>query len=160
MRLLEYTAMCIEMVYVPNGSFYAGDNFSNQTFRAAYQPIWEKCDLVKIDGKNKFESDLIKPRIGRLSNPPENAANHVNMNGSTSTENAWISGQSGDQGYWQVTFPKEVTVRYFGISGVAGHTAPKNLNCTVKGEMMPLGRDRFIRVPLRSGCPVRPILIR
>ncbi len=125
LRLLEYTAMCIEMVYVPNGSFYAGDNFSNQTFRAAYQPIWEKCDLVKIDGKNKFESDLIKPRIGRLSNPPENAANHVNMNGSTSTENAWISGQSGDQGYWQVTFPKEVTVRYFGISGVAGHTAPK-----------------------------------
>lgn len=120
---LEYTAMCIEMVYVPNGSFYAGDNSSNQTFKAAYQPIWEKYDLIKIDGKNKFESDLIIPRAGRLANPPENAANHVNMYGSNA-ENAWISGRSDGKGYWMVTFPNEVAVRYFGISGVSGRSAP------------------------------------
>ena len=123
LKQLEYTAMCIEMVYVPNGSFYAGDNYSEQTFKAAYQPIWEQYDLVKIDGKNVFESDLIAPRVGRLANPPSNAANHVNMNG-TSTENAWISGRSDGLGYWQVDFPDPVTVRYFGISAVSGSKAP------------------------------------
>ena len=123
LKQLEYTAMCIEMVYVPNGSFYAGDNSSEQTFKAAYQPIWEKYDLVKIDGKNVFESDLIAPRVGRLANPPSNAANHVNMNGN-STENAWISGRSDGLGYWQVNFPDPVTVRYFGISAVANSAIP------------------------------------
>lgn len=123
LRQLEYTAMCIEMVYVPNGSFYAGDNYSDQTFKAAYQPIWEKYDLVKIDGKNVFESDLIAPRVGRLPNPPSNAANHVNMNG-TSTENAWISGRGDGLGYWQVSFPDQVTVRYFGISAVQSSATP------------------------------------
>lgn len=124
LKELEYTAMCIEMVYVPNGSFYAGDNFSDQTFKAAYQPIWEKYDLVKIDGKNKFESDLIAPRIGRLANPPENAANHVNMHNVNNVENAWVSGRSDGKGYWQISFPNEVTVRYFGISGVYGRPVP------------------------------------
>lgn len=125
LKSLEYSAMCIEMVYVPNGAFYAGDNYSDQTFKAAYQPIWEKYDLVKVDGINKFESDLIAPRIGRLSNPPENAANHVNMhNGNSNVENAWVSGRSDGKGYWQVSFPQEVTVRYFGISGVRGYSTP------------------------------------
>lgn len=125
LKLLEYTAMCIEMVYVPSGSFYAGDNSSNQTFKAAYQPIWEKYDLVKLDGKNTFDSDQIKPRVGRLSYPPENAANHVNMSTSgNNAENAWYSSRADGKGYWQISFPNEVTVRYFGISGVSGYPAP------------------------------------
>lgn len=132
-KLLEYSAMCIEMVYVPNGSFYVGDNFSEQTLKAAYQPIWEQYDLVKIDGKNVFESDLIKPRIGRLANPPENAANHVNMNGG-SVENAWISSRSDGKGYWQVSFPNDVTVKYFGISGVYGYSAPTKFALYGKGK--------------------------
>ena len=123
LRQLEYTAMCIEMVYVPNGSFYAGDNYSEQTFKAAYQPIWEQYDLVKIDGKNTFESDLIPPRVGRLANPPSNAANHVNMNG-RSTENAWISGKADGLGFWSVSFPEQKTVRYFGISAVENSAIP------------------------------------
>ncbi len=126
LRQLDYTAMCIEMVYVPNGSFYVGDNYSNNTFKAAYQPIWEKYDLVKIDGKNSFNSDLLPPRIGRLANPPEKAANHVNMNVSgNSRENAWVSGRSDSLGFWQISFPEEKTVRYFGISGVSGGPVPQ-----------------------------------
>ncbi|MDE5611063.1 MAG: hypothetical protein K2I90_03480 [Odoribacter sp.] len=157
LRQLEYTAMCIEMVYVPNGSFYAGDNYSEQTFKAAYQPIWEQYDLVKIDGKNTFESDLIAPRVGRLANPPSNAANHVNMNG-TSTENAWISGRADGLGYWQVAFPDAVTVRYFGISAVANSGIPtsfalfgKNKNDAAwTGPIYEGTKDDWLRGPADS----------
>ncbi|MDE7073606.1 MAG: hypothetical protein K2O69_00910, partial [Odoribacter sp.] len=157
LKQLEYTAMCIEMVYVPNGSFYAGDNYSEQTFKAAYQPIWEKYDLVKIDGKNVFESDLIAPRVGRLTYPPSNAANHVNMNG-TNAENAWVSGRSDGLGYWQVNFPEQVTVRYFGISAVANSPIPtsfalfgKNRNDAAwTGPIYEGTKDEWLRGPSDS----------
>lgn len=120
---VEYTAMCIEMVYVPNGLFYAGDNYSSQTLKSSYQPILEKWDLIKLDGKIKYDSDVIPPKNGRLANPPENAANHVNVYGSN-RENAWSS--SDINGFWKVTFPSPVTVRYFGVSAASGSAVPSS----------------------------------
>lgn len=117
---VEYTAMCIEMVYVPNGVFYAGDNSSKNTLQSAYRPILEKWDLINLNSNLKFDADGTVE--AQQSYPPQNAANHVNMNSVKNIENAWYATQTAAR--WQVTFPSEVTVKWFGVSGVAGYPAP------------------------------------
>lgn len=118
---VEFTAMCIETVYVPNGAFYIGDNYSNKTLASGYRPIHEKWDLIKDDGKTIFGGDGDPTTVHYQTYPPSNAANRVNMNG-TNLENAWYATQSDAR--WLVTFREPKTVRYFGVSGVAGRPVP------------------------------------
>ncbi|MDL2283343.1 hypothetical protein LJB94_02375, partial [Odoribacter sp. OttesenSCG-928-G04] len=119
---VEYTAMCIEMVYVPNGAFYLGDNYSNRTFQASYKPIPERLDIIKNDGTMTFDGDALANTDDFLNYPPSNAANRINMSG-TSKENAWYSSQTKN-GYWQVQFKEPKTIRYFGLSGISNVAAP------------------------------------
>lgn len=116
---VEYIAMCIEMVYIPNGLFYAGDNYSKNTLQSSYRPILEKWDLIGLHSGLKFDADGTVE--SRQNFPPENAANHVNSNGKN-IENAWYATQTAAR--WQVIFPREVTVKSFGVSGVSGYSAP------------------------------------
>lgn len=130
---VEYQACCIEMVYVPMGSFCLGDGISEKTFQRAYRPILEEWDCLSSDttemsywATGNSASDAYK------AYPPENAANRINNN--YDVANAWKATESGES-VWQVNFKnKPRCIRWFGVSGLRNGARPKTWRLRAKNE--------------------------
>lgn len=118
---VKYTAMCIEMVYVPKGAFHIGDMYSKNTLGKVYRPILPEWDLIKNDGSMQFYATGDPSSAHYRTYPPSNAANRVNETRAVYS-NAWYATQGAGARWW-VVFPQPKRVTYFAISGAAGHQA-------------------------------------
>lgn len=119
------SAMAIEMVYVPQGAFRAGDSQRGKHFHHKYLPIPEKWDIVS-DQYTIITKDNVKTP-GYL---PEFAANHLNDQDRTTLPptNAWVGDGSSDQ-FWCIDFGEKngkltnekKTVSYIAIESAPGY---------------------------------------
>lgn len=112
------SAMAIEMVYVPQGAFRAGDPVSVNSFRNKYQGIPAKFDIL-----NERLKINVKDNIVNAENPPAYALNRINdiTNGKS---NAWVGTTEADQ-YFQIDFGTKTPVKYMAVESMPGY-APKS----------------------------------
>lgn len=119
---IEMSLQCIEMVYVPQGAYYLGDGVSAKTFRKKQRLILPEWDVIDShDPTQKFKA----------STPYSAGAAYCNVSGpanrvaepygdvNIATGNVFYS--AAGEGYWQVEFGTPKTIRYFSVSGLAGH---------------------------------------
>ncbi len=119
---IEMSLQCIEMVYVPQGAFYLGDGVSSKTFRKKLRQILPEWDLIDShDPTQKFTASPVSNAIYSITGPANRVSEDIN-NGGATTGNTYYSA-ANIEGYWQVEFATPKTVRYFGVSGLYGHTA-------------------------------------
>lgn len=128
---VEYTAMCMEMVYIPSGPYWLGDGRSKKTFKNNYQRISPKYDLIRQDGILKFEASGDKSSKDYKQYPPENAADRISESRNV-MDNAWYATTASC--WWKVEFDTPKTVRYFGVSGVSGRTSNRPTSWNFEGS--------------------------
>lgn len=119
----------IEMVFIPKGPFYAGDNaYSQKSLRLQNLPFPAAYDIAN---SGYFVTSRIP--VSEV-NPASNAVNHVNDVTNTTT-NAWVGNGSTTQ-WWLIDFysdanknpipgAKKRTVKYVAIAGIPGHIPGK-----------------------------------
>lgn len=152
---LNWAGTGIEMVFVPRGPFYAGDNhYSGKSLRMNNMPFPAEYDIAN-DGyftvSRVPQSDV---------NPASNAVNHVN-DLTNSTTNAWVGNGTTTQ-WWMIDFlsdpdknpipgAEKRTVNYIAISGIPGHIPAK---WSFEGSDSYMGGGD-LWVPLRAGTETR-----
>ncbi len=111
------SAMALEMVYVPQGAFRAGDSQTGTHFHHKYMPIPEKWDVVSGDYRL-----LTKNNQYNSAYPPQFATNHMNDTDRTKPTNAWVGDDSADQ-LLCIDFGEanKKTIRYFAIESIPGY---------------------------------------
>lgn len=117
------SAMAIEMVYVPQGAFRAGDSQRGKHFHHKYMDIPEKWDIVSEEYNIQTKENYINP-----SYPPQFAANRMNDVDRTKPTNAWVGDKTANQ-FWRIDFGmkngqptgEKKTVRYIAIEGIPGY---------------------------------------
>lgn len=128
---VEYTAMCIEMVYIPTGSYWLGDGDSKKTFKTNCQWLSPEYDLIRQDGTMKFEASGDKSSNDYRQYPPDNAADHISESRNV-MDNAWYATTASS--WWRVEFDTPKRVRYFGVSGVSGRTSNRPTSWNFEGS--------------------------
>lgn len=102
----------IEMVYVPNGVFAAGDGHSANSFLPVEQELHgfmpEEADIVTNDSGYVITA-------AHSYYPATNAASRVNDPIYSATA-SWYS-YSLVETFWKIDFTRQRTVRFFGVSG-------------------------------------------
>lgn len=117
------SAMAIEMVYVPQGAFRAGDSQRGKHFHHKYMDIPEKWDIVSEEYAMQTKENYVNP-----SYPPQFAANRMNDVDRTKPTNAWVGDKTANQ-FWRIDFGmkngqptgEKKTVRYIAIEGIPGY---------------------------------------
>lgn len=160
---VEYTAMCIEMVYTPSGPYWLGDGYSKNTFKSNCQWLSPEYDLIKSDGTMKFDASGDKTSAAYNQYPPENAANRINESRNI-IDNAWYATTASC--WWSVEFDTPKMVRYFGVSGVSGRTSNRptswNFEGSVDGRswtnLRSCSQDEWFIVSTGNSYPVGKVL--
>lgn len=136
---IEMSLQCIEMVYVPQGAFYLGDGISRNSFRKKFRQILPEWDL--IDSRDTTQKYSASPRYDdgypySVSGPANRVSEEGYRDTRVATGNIYFTAR-GD-GFWQVEFAEPKTVRYFGVSGMAGHESYRpntwELQASMDGE--------------------------
>lgn len=111
------SAMALEMVYVPQGAFRAGDSQTGTHFHHKDMPIPGEWDVVSGDYRILTKNNLVNPTY-----PPQFATNRMNDTDRTKPTNAWLGDDSADQ-IWCIDFgaTNKKTIRYFAIEGIPGY---------------------------------------
>lgn len=136
---IEYSLMCIEMVYIPRGPFWVGDGVAEQRFRRNYFEIPEEWDIIKNDGVQQHWANGDRKTSHYVEYNPDKAANHINAGTrNASLQNSWYSYPSDAAAtpYWKVDFGLGVKkeVKYFGVSGLPGYPAYRPTTWKLKGS--------------------------
>ncbi len=126
---LSWSGMGIEMVFVPRGPFFAGDNtYSAQSFRLKNLEFPAQYDIA---GDGYFTASRVEE--SRV-NPASLAVNKVN-DVTNSTTNSWVGNGSTSQ-WWMIDFyldqnkkpisgAKKRMIRYIALAGLPGRTPRK-----------------------------------
>ena len=121
---IEMSLQCIEMVYVPQGAYYLGDGVSTKTFRKKLRQILPEWDVIDShDPTQKFTASTAYTPGSPTSDPASLANRVVETYGHTGVATGNIFYSAPGEGYWQVEFATPKTIRYFGVSGVAGYAS-------------------------------------
>lgn len=116
---IEMSLQCIEMVYVPQGTYYLGDGVSTKTFRKKLRQILPEWDLIDShDPTQKFSASAsITPGASYAdASAPANRVSEAYGHSGVATGNIFYS--AAGEGFWQVEFATPKTIRYFGVSGL------------------------------------------
>ncbi|MEG2555646.1 MAG: FISUMP domain-containing protein [Odoribacter sp.] len=109
------SAMAIEMVYIPQGAFRAGDSKSTgNRFAHKFLPIPAASDLMS-------ESFPVETKENKINTtyPPAYAANRMNDNDRTTRTNCWV-GDGSDKQFLRYDMKTAQTVRYIAVESVPG----------------------------------------
>lgn len=120
---IEMSLQCIEMVYVPQGAYYLGDGASKNSLRKKFRQILPEWDLIDSKDKTqKYKASTMYSNnfIYSVSGPANRVSEGYNHSG-VATGNIYFTA-AGNNAFWQVEFAEPKTVRYFGVSGLYGHT--------------------------------------
>lgn len=126
---LTWAGIGIEMVYIPRGPFYAGDNnYSEKSLRLQNRTFPAKYDIA-----NTGYWTTSRVPVSDV-NPSSNAVNHVNDITSSNT-NAWVGNGTISQ-WWLIDFYSDAnknlipgatkkTINYIALAGLPGHIPGK-----------------------------------
>lgn len=110
MDSIYVAAYAVEMVYVPYGAYYLGDDFSNGTFvKGVRSVIPEEKDVV--DNQSGYE--ITASGYYSAAHLPIYASDHVNN--SIYPASNWYHHTSSV--WWKIDFKVEKTIKYFGVTG-------------------------------------------
>lgn len=119
---IEMSLQCIEMVYVPQGAYYLGDGASKNSLKKKFRQILPEWDLIDSHDKTqKYTASSAQYPNGyaySVSGPANRVTENYGHSG-VATGNIYFTA-SGDA-FWQVEFATPKEVKYFGVSGLAGH---------------------------------------
>lgn len=136
---IEMSLQCIEMVYVPQGAYYLGDGASKHSLRKKFRQILPEWDLLDSKDKTQKYTASAMYQSGypfSVSGPANRVSEEGYADSRVATGNVYFTA-AGD-GFWQVEFAEPKQVRYFGVSGLAGHTSYRpgtwELQASMDGE--------------------------
>ncbi len=111
------SAMGLEMVYVPQGAFRAGDSQTGSHFHHKYMSIPKAWDVTGEQYRFLTKNNTFNPAY-----PPQFAVNRMNDIDRKTATNAWLGDDSADQ-FWCIDFGagSSKTVQYFAIEGIPGY---------------------------------------